>query len=109
MSSAKVSATNTMALSSLVQSGPQIRTRQPFSLKILISWKSVKRKRLMNPAFVETTPKSAFKRHGFRAEKNYICNTFEHRERFVYIDLVVLPRIPRVTPSFSVPWIVVAF
>ena len=72
MSSAKVRATNTMARPSPVQSRPQIRSRQPFSLKILISWESVKLKGLVNPAFVETTPKSALKRHGFRAEKNYI-------------------------------------
>ena len=72
MSSAKVCATNTMAGPSLVQSRPQIRSRQQFSLKILISWESVKLNGLVNVAFVETTPKSALERHGFLAEKNYI-------------------------------------
>ena len=32
-------------------------------------------------------------------------NTFEHREKFVYVGLIVLPRIPRVAPSLSVRWI----
>ena len=105
VSSAKVCSTNTMARPSLVQSRPQIRSRQPFPLKILIFWESVKPKDLVNPAFVETTPRSALKRHGFRVEKSKFCNTFDHHERFVYIDLVVLPRILRVAPSFTVRWI----
>ena len=105
VSSVKVCATSTMARPSLVQYHPQIPSRQPFSLIILISWESVKLKGLVNPAFVEATPKSALKRHGFHVEKITFCDTFEHRERFVYIDLVVLPRIPRVALSFSVRWI----
>ena len=70
MSSSKVCAKNTIARPSLVQSRPQIRSRQPFSRKILISWESVKLKDLVKPAFVEITPKSALKRHGFRKGKS---------------------------------------
>ena len=72
MSSAKVRATNTMAGPSLVQSRPQIRSKQPFSLKILFSCESVKLKGLVNLAFVGTTPKSPLKKNGFRAENNKI-------------------------------------
>ena len=70
-----------------------------------MSWESVKLKGLVNPAFEETTQKAHLKGMVLVREKITFCNTFEHRERFVYIDLVVLPRIPRVAPSFSVRWI----
>ena len=72
MSSAKVYAANTMARPSIVQSRPQIRSRQPFSLAMLISWESVKLKGQVNPCFCGDNSKSGLKRYGFRAEKNYI-------------------------------------